>query len=109
MHCTYDASMSLSELQSLYSAARSALESGDFDTAIAKATLAQLLIATTPDVSRALAGGGNQSLGWRNAAAIESFIAQCQRLKATSAAATTGPFQQTKILYQRPDCLGTYE
>jgi hypothetical protein len=93
--------MSLADLNTLYAAAASALDSGDYDTAIAKAMAIKLRLATTPNLTRALAGGGSQGMSF-NPAELDSFIQQCRQLKAEAAHATAGPFRTTAIQYQRP-------
>lgn len=62
----------------------------------------QARLATTPNVSRNLSGGGSQSITW-NAATISDLIAHCRREKAAvdAAASTVGPWQQTKVTYKR--------
>lgn len=96
--------MTISELTTLKTAALAALASADYDTAIEKALAAQMLLAVTPNISRNLAGGGSQSITW-NPSQIDQFVAHCRKLKSasTAAASTTGPFQQTKVKYVRPD------
>lgn len=94
--------MALADLESLYAAAVSALESGSYDTAITKALALKARLATTPNIGRSL-GSGSQSLAWANAVALDSFIAECRKLKVQANAATYG-MQRTKITYARPDC-----
>lgn len=97
--------MSLADLESLYSQAVAALEAGDYDLAINKALACKMRLATTPNLSRILAGGGQQMMQWANAASLDQFIAQCRQMKATAIAASSrGPIQRTRIIYSRPDC-----
>jgi hypothetical protein len=94
--------MSVAQLESLYSEAVAALESGDYDTAILKAMAIKARLGTTPNVLRSLGGGGQQQLQWANVAAMNSFIADCRSLKNQARAESLG-IQQTKITYARPD------
>jgi hypothetical protein len=94
--------MSVSQIEALYTAAVAALDSGDFDTAIRKALAAKARLALTPNVTRSLAGGGQQGLSWANAAALDKFVAECRNLKAQSLAESSGGIQQTKVTYARP-------
>jgi len=100
--------MTVSELNTLYATANTALDSGDYAAAITAALQAKMILATKPNVSRNLAGGGSQSLAWANAVAIDSFIAHVRHLQAASAHATHGPFQQIPITYARPDDVDAY-
>lgn len=96
--------MSMAQLDTLYAAAVAALDGGDYDTAITKAMALRVRLATTPNLSRNLSGGGSQSVTWGGAEGLDRFIAECRRAKASAAAARSGPFQQTKITYARPGC-----
>ena len=53
-------------------AAAAAAALGDFDTALAQACAAQVMIACTPALSRS-AGGGSQSVAW-SSPEIDNFI-----------------------------------
>ena len=93
--------MTIAELNTLYSAAVSALDSGDYATAISKAMAMQVRLATTPNLTRNLGGGGSQAIAWTSES-IAEFIAQARRLQsAARAAASGGPFQTTKVTYKR--------
>lgn len=97
--------MSISQLEALYNAAVAALEAGDYATAIQKALACKMRLATTPDVEGQPEGGGSaRRLEWANAAALDKFIAECKQLKSQAAlVAGGGPFQQTQVIYDRPD------
>jgi hypothetical protein len=90
--------MSIAQLETLYDAAAAALESGDYDAAIAKALGLKLRLAAMPDVERAAI-----KVLWANVGALDSFISECRRLKATAIGASGGPFQSTPITYARPN------
>lgn len=94
--------MSIEQLNTLYTAAVAFIDSGDYSAAILKLMAIQIRLATTPNLNRATGGGGSQGIAW-NAAQIDSLIAQCNRLIASDIAASTGPFQQTKIKYARAE------
>lgn len=93
--------MSQATLDTLYAAAVAALDGGDYETAIAKATAAKIRLATMPAIN-SNAGSGSQSLAWPNASAIDGFITECRKAKAAALAAASGPLQYTKITYARP-------
>ncbi len=94
--------MSIAQLDALYTAAVAAMDSGDYDTAILKLMALKVRMVTTPNLSRALGGGGSQSIGWNrgDVDSIDSLIRQCRQLQA--AVATGGMFQTSKIVYARP-------
>jgi hypothetical protein len=94
--------MSIAQLDSLYAEAVAALDAGDYDTAIAKALALKVRLAATPNLSRSLAGGGQQSLAWGGAQGLDQFIAEVRKLKAQMLAERSGGIQQTKIIYARP-------
>jgi hypothetical protein len=99
--------MSISELNTLYTEAVAAIDAADYDLAIRKLMAVKARLATTPNITRALAGSGSQGISWAPAQ-IDSLIAQCRQLKAAARAATSGPFQQTKVVYRRPDNADSY-
>jgi len=92
--------MSIAQLDTLYEAAVAAMDAADFATAILKLMAIKARLATTPNLNRAVAGGGSEAITW-NAAEIDSLITQCRQLKAASIHATSGPFNQTKVAYAR--------
>lgn len=92
--------MSIAQLDTLYTAAVAAIDAADWDTAIAKLMAVQARLATTPNLTRSLAGGGSQGLTW-NPGQISELIANCRRQKAAARHASVGPFQTTKITYAR--------
>ena len=92
----------MERLNTLAEAAIAALESGDYAAAIRAASSAKILLAVQPAMARTAAGNA-QSLGWTNAQAVDGFITECRRQQAQTLAASSGPFQQTKIRYARPD------
>jgi hypothetical protein len=99
--------MSLAELNTLYTAAATALAARDYDGAIANAMAIQVRLATTPNVTRSLAGGGSQALSF-NPAELDSFIANCRQLKTSAAHASSGPFRSCKVTYVRPDSVSDF-
>ena len=94
--------MSISQLDTLYESAVVAMDSADWNTAVLKLMAVKARLATTPNLSRGIGGGGNSSITW-NAAEIDSLIGQCRQMQAASAHATSGPLQQTKVTYARVD------
>lgn len=92
--------MSITALNSLYTAATTALDSGDYAAAIVAATKAQLLLGTTPNLARSL-GAGNQSITWNDGAAIDRFIAFCRQQQKVASVASVGPFFRVPITYVR--------
>lgn len=92
--------MSIAQFNSLYSAAVSAFDGGDYASAIAAATKAQLLLSTTPNLQRSL-GSGNQSITWNDGSAIQQFIQNCRKLQRSASVGSGGVFQQSKVTYSR--------
>ena len=97
--------MSIAQLNALYLQASAALDGNDYDGAIRAAMQAKLRLATLPDVSRAV-GQGSQQISWANAAAIDKFIEQVNKLAAAAKFATSGPFLSTRVAYARPASTG---
>lgn len=95
--------MSIAQLNTLYDAAVAAMDAADFGTAILKLMAIKARLATTPNLSRAIAGGGSEAIAW-NAAEIDSLIAQCRQIQASAIHTLGGPWQQTKVTYARPAC-----
>jgi len=93
--------MSIAQFTALYTAASTAFDSGDYASAIAAATKAQLLLATTPNLQRSV-GQGNQAITWNDGVAIERFIQNCRGLQRAASMASTGVFSQSKVTYARP-------
>ncbi len=92
--------MSIAQLNTLYTAAVAAIDAADYDTAIAKLMAVKLRLATTPNINRAIGGGGSEAISW-NAAEIDTLIAQCRQMKSTALAAASGGIQSTKVVYGR--------
>jgi hypothetical protein len=94
--------MTIAELNNLYDAAQSAMDSGDWDTAITKLMGLQARLSSTPNVSRNLSGGGSQSISW-NPQSIGELIALCRRKKAEAdlAGSNVGPWKSSKVKYKR--------
>jgi len=90
--------MSKSALDALYAAYQTALDGADYDTAIAKLMGMQGLLATMPDITSGT-GQGNSSR-YRESE-LNDLIKQVRQLKAETQHATSGPFQQTKVVYAR--------
>lgn len=95
--------MSIAQIESLYGEAVAALDAGDYQTAIRKAIACKARLATTPNISRSLAGGGQQGMSWANAAALDEFIKEARKLLAQDLAQSSGGLQQTKIIYARAE------
>lgn len=96
--------MSIAQLETLYEAAVAAMDAADYSAAILKLMAIKARLASTPNLSKSIGGGGSSSITW-NAAEIDSLITQCKQLKAQARTSTSGPFQQTKITYARPGLL----
>lgn len=94
--------MSIAQLDTLYTAAVAAIDSGNFDAAVLKLMAIKARLATTPNLTKSMGGGGSQSITW-NAAEIDSLIAQCRQMKTAAAHAFSGPFQQVPMTYARPE------
>jgi hypothetical protein len=92
--------MSIAALNSLYTSAVAAFDAGDYTAAIAAAMKAQVLIGTTPNLTRSL-GSGSQAISWNDGASIERFIQNCQRLAKAAAVQSGGPFRSSKVVYAR--------
>lgn len=93
----------IDEINTLTTAALAAVDDEDWDEALKQGLKIQARLATVPNISRSLAGGGNQYIAWTQKS-IDVFIVNCRRQKFASIAADsdTGPFQQTKVTYGRP-------
>lgn len=92
--------MSIAELNTLYVAAVAAIDAADWDTAINKLMAIKTRLATTPNLSRSLAGDGSQSITW-NPGDIDSLITQCRQNKAAAAHASGGIFRTSNVTYAR--------
>lgn len=100
--------MSITALNALYASAVAAFDAGDYDSAIAAAVKAQMLLGTTPNLARGI-GGGNQSITWNDGAAVGRFIADCRQLqKAAAVSSGGGPFRQSKVTYSRAEASDGY-
>lgn len=92
--------MSIAALNSLYTSAVAAFDAGDYTAAIAAAMKAQVLLGTTPNLTRSL-GSGSQAISWNDGASVERFIQNCQRLAKAAAVQSGGPFRSSKVVYAR--------
>ncbi len=92
--------MSIAQLQALYADAVAAFDAGSYAAAIAAAVKAQVLLGTTPNLTRSL-GSGSQGISWSDGASIERFIQNCQRLAKAAAVQSGGPFRTSKVVYAR--------
>ena len=92
----------IDEINTLTAAALAAVDSEDWAEALKQGLKIQARLATTPNISRSLAGGGNQYIAWTQKS-IDVFVANCmkQRAAAVAASSTTGPYQMTQITYKR--------
>ncbi len=90
--------MSIAELNTLYAAAVTAIDAADWDTAIHQLMAVKIRLATMPNLSRSLAGGGSQSITW-NAAELDSLIAQCRQNKVAASHSSGGIFQASRVIY----------
>jgi hypothetical protein len=95
--------MTIAQLNTLYTEAVAAIDSGDYTTAIKKLMACKVRLATTPNLTRGLGGGGSTGMSW-NPAQLESLIEDCRKLKAAALVnSTSGPIQATKVTYTRVD------
>lgn len=99
--------MSISDIESLNTAYVSAVDAGSWDAALKVLTKIAVRLATTPNVSRSLAGGGDQSIQWTSQSVAEQQMF-CRKMKAEALAESTG-IQQTKITYTAVDATGDFE
>jgi hypothetical protein len=100
--------VSIAELNTLYEAAVAAIDNGSYDVAIAKIMAMKARLATTPNLSRNLGGGGSQSIAW-NPSQLDSLIADCRKMKVAAAHAVSGPFVQIPVTYRRCETTGDYK
>lgn len=100
--------MSISELNTIYDAAIAALDAGDYQAAKIGFMKLAARRAAMPDTERSLGSGGRQSIRWRDVD-LTSLIAQCDRMLAAAAHATSGPFVMVPVRYARPDSSGEYQ
>ena len=100
--------MSVAELETIYDAAVAALDAGNY--ASAKLGFMKLMArrAAMPDVERSLGGAGRQAIKWRDVD-LNSLIAQCDKMLASVAHASSGPFVMVPVTYARPAASGDYE
>lgn len=98
--------MSISDLETLNSTYSSAIDAGDWDAALTALAKIEVRLLTTPNLSRSLGGGGNQSISWnaQNIAAARQWLQQ----QKAAGYSTSGPYQQTPVTYQRADATDTY-
>ena len=96
------------DLRAILDAAFVAMDAGDYFTA--KQGFMKLVAyrATAPDLERSLGAGGRQSIRWRDVD-LTSLIAECNRMLAAAAHATSGPFVMVPVTYSRPDSSGDYQ
>lgn len=90
--------MSAETINSKVESAVTAIESGDWSTAISKLMAAKALLSATPDQRH----GGNSELRWdRNA--INELISECkqQQASASGVGASSGALQFQKIRFVR--------
>jgi hypothetical protein len=99
--------MSVDQLNTLATAAITAMESGDYAGAIRAANSARILLSVAPNLSRSAAGNA-QTMGWGNVTAIDSFIAECRKLQSQEAVQAGGPLLQTKVRYSRAGMEGGF-
>lgn len=88
---------SAAAVKTAMNAATAALASGDYATAITQATIAQGHLAAMPNTRF----GDNHEMAWSDQR-INDFIVNVRRLQSSTAAATAGGVQRTRINYVRP-------
>ena len=88
-------------MSALYTEAEAAIRVGDHAAAITAATLALLLLGTSPDLERSL-GSGENRIGWRDSSAIEAFIDSTRKANKAVTVGASGVFAQSKVTYARP-------
>ncbi|HET99385.1 MAG TPA: hypothetical protein ENH89_03205 [Aurantimonas coralicida] len=77
-----------------------AIYDADYATAIQKLMAMKARLASTPNLTRSLGGGGSQSISW-NPSELDSLIKDCRQQQAAAAASTGGIFQTSKVTYAR--------
>jgi hypothetical protein len=99
--------MSIADLEALNTAYITAVDAGDWNGALNVLTKIAVRLATTPNISRGMGGGGSQSIAWTSQSIAEQQ-AFCRKQMAAAAHATSGPFVQVPVTYARPDVSGDY-
>ena len=99
--------MSIADLETLNTAYFAAVDAADWNTALGVLSKIAVRLATTPNLSRSLGSGGNQSITW-TAQGIADQQKYCRQMLAASAHATAGPFVTVPVRYARPDSSGGY-
>lgn len=100
--------MSIAELEALNTSYVTAVDAGDWNGALSVLTKIAVRLATTPNLSRGIGGGGSQSITWTSQSIAEQQ-AFCRKQLAAAAHATAGPFVQIPVTYARPDSSGEYQ
>lgn len=98
---------SVAELESLYTAAVAAMDSGDYLTAKQGFLKVMARRAVTPDLEQSLGTAGRQSIKWRDVD-LTSLIAECDKMLAASRTARRGPISTIPIRYKRPSATDSY-
>lgn len=99
--------MSISDIESLNTAYVAAVDAEDWSKALKVLSKIAIRLATTPNVSRSLSGGGDQSIQWTSRSVTEQQ-AFCRKMKAMEVAESAG-IQQTEITYTAADATGDFE
>ena len=94
--------MSIAQLTALYTTAAAALDSGDYAAAIKAGRKALVLVGASPSLMEGT-GQGTDSIAWRSAADIKTFIAECRGALRETSMGSSGVFGQSKVRYERPD------
>jgi len=94
--------MSLATINTHASAASAAVLSGDYAGAIRYALACKPLLAALADSER-----DDQSLQWKNAQQIDSFVAECRR-EASAAAVASDGIRVTSITRANPTSVDDY-
>lgn len=99
--------MSIADIEALNTAYVTAVDAADWTTALSVLSKLAIRLASTPNVARSLGGGGSQSIAW-TAQSIAEQQKFCRQQQSASAHATSGPFVQIPVVYQRPSTTGDY-
>jgi len=94
------------DIATIRSAVVTAIQGGDYDTAIRQATAGLALLQMAPNTELEGAKLGRKKEEWSRD--FSDLLAQCRKLKIEASAASGGPFQTTKVNYVRPPGSGLY-
>ena len=100
--------MSIAQIEALNTEYVAAVDAADWTAALNVLSKIAVRLATTPNLSRGMGGGGSQSIAWTSQSIAEQQ-AFCRKQMAAAAHATSGRGVQVPITYARPDSSGEYQ